>query len=80
MERKAWFCPSCNKHHAPHVETCPGSSDPWGIDQLPRLKPYIAAGDPFDPCPNCKGPCGNVACPKMRLTTCGVYSIASALS
>lgn len=23
-ERAAWFCPSCQKHHAPHVDTCPG--------------------------------------------------------
>ena len=21
---EAWFCPGCNKYHAPHVETCPG--------------------------------------------------------
>lgn len=21
----AWFCPACQKHHAPHVETCPGT-------------------------------------------------------
>lgn len=21
--RAAWFCPSCNAHHAPHVDTCP---------------------------------------------------------
>lgn len=20
---EAWFCPGCNKYHAPHVETCP---------------------------------------------------------
>lgn len=24
MDRKAWFCPSCQKHHGPHVDTCPG--------------------------------------------------------
>lgn len=22
-ERKAWFCPSCQKHHAPHCDSCP---------------------------------------------------------
>lgn len=27
MERKAWFCPSCQKHHGPHVDTCPGPVD-----------------------------------------------------
>jgi hypothetical protein len=23
-ERQAWFCQACQRHHAPHVETCPG--------------------------------------------------------
>lgn len=27
MERTAWFCPACQKHHAPYVETCPGPVD-----------------------------------------------------
>lgn len=23
MERQAWFCPACQRHHAPHVDPCP---------------------------------------------------------
>lgn len=23
MDRQAWFCPACQKHHAPHCDTCP---------------------------------------------------------
>lgn len=23
MTRQAWFCPACQKHHAPHCDTCP---------------------------------------------------------
>lgn len=70
MERKAWFCPSCNKHHAPHVETCPAGSDPWGLGQLPRFTPYHPVSDPFGPCANCKGACNNAACPKRMKITC----------
>lgn len=22
-ERQAWFCPACQRHHAPHCDTCP---------------------------------------------------------
>lgn len=25
--KQAWFCPSCQKHHGPHVDTCPGVAD-----------------------------------------------------
>lgn len=21
--RQAWFCPACQRHHAPHCDTCP---------------------------------------------------------
>lgn len=31
-ERKAWFCPSCQKHHGPHVDTCP---EPAPVDVRP---------------------------------------------
>ena len=34
MERTAWFCPACQKYHAPHVETCPG---PVGVRPLPDI-------------------------------------------
>lgn len=43
MSREAWFCPACQKHHAPHVDTCPGvtvdRSDPWGLRYLPQFEP-----------------------------------------
>ena len=32
---EAWFCPSCQKYHAPHVETCPGGGD-GAPDKLPK--------------------------------------------
>lgn len=40
--RQAWFCPSCQKYHAPHVETCPGGTggiDPWGVRLMPTFVP-----------------------------------------
>lgn len=32
-DRSAWFCPSCQKHHAPHCDTCPGGTG--GIEAQP---------------------------------------------
>jgi len=26
MTRAAWYCPACQKHHGPHVDTCPGTA------------------------------------------------------
>jgi hypothetical protein len=46
-DRKPWFCPSCQKHHAPHVDTCPGPATqgtPQGIDFS-----KILVGSPSDP-------------------------------
>jgi len=42
MERKAWFCPSCQKHHAPHVETCPAptGAQPAPAPAIPGIIPY----------------------------------------
>ena len=36
--RQAWFCPSCQKYHAPHVETCPGGTG--GVKPLYNPEPY----------------------------------------
>ena len=37
--RTAWFCPACEKHHAPHCDTCPG---PATAAPLPGYTtPYI---------------------------------------
>ena len=49
MIREAWFCPACQKYHAPHCDTCPGTegvkiADGAHIKQpivLP-LHPYVA--------------------------------------
>lgn len=42
MERKAWLCPSCNKHHGPHVDTCPGETgaQPGSLPAYPITMPY----------------------------------------
>ncbi len=34
---EAWFCPACQKHHAPHVETCPAPVDLISKDRMPVL-------------------------------------------
>lgn len=59
----AWFCPACQKHHAPHVDTCPGAkiSLPPGYVVPPEVVRPLN-----DFCANCKGVCGNVACPKRH--------------
>jgi len=61
MTREAWFCPSCQKHHAPHCDTCPGGTGgiealpttPWPVVQpnrIPtRIQPWPA---PYTPDPN----------------------------
>lgn len=74
MTREAWFCPSCQKHHAPHVETCPAPVDLIGKDRMPALPsippPYWSQPSILpDLCAGCKGPCGNVACPKLPKVT-----------
>lgn len=50
MERKAWFCPQCNKHHAPHCDTCP---EPVQVRPLPGITiPYKPPSTPaYDPIP-----------------------------
>lgn len=46
MTRAAWFCPACQKYHAPHVDTCAGCSEgteaaPWKKKKTftPLVKP-----------------------------------------
>lgn len=57
----AWFCPACQKYHAPHVDTCPGAKIPLplGYVVLPEVVRPLN-----DFCANCKDVCGNAACPK----------------
>lgn len=65
MKPEPWFCPSCQKHHGPHVDTCPGGtggigvqppisdpspiSDPWGLRSVPRLVPFVPSLPPAYP-------------------------------
>jgi len=46
-ERKAWFCPSCQKHHGPHVDTCPGvaGAQPASAPPNPGTTPYWPPGE-----------------------------------
>lgn len=66
-ERQAWFCPACQRHHAPHVDTCPGQFAAYPVlpyqPFVPVTFPYpCTAGDtPLYPWPN---------------TTCGVTCIS----
>lgn len=67
-ERKAWHCPSCNRYHAPHVETCPGSKTHPAFQFRP-FHPKPGELPAYDPCADCKGACGNAACPKRAVVT-----------
>lgn len=41
--RQAWYCPFCNAHHAPHVDTCPKQN-------AGRLEPSLPVREiPFAP-------------------------------
>jgi hypothetical protein len=40
IDRKAWFCPSCQKHHAPHCDTCP---------EVVQVRPLPGITVPFIP-------------------------------
>lgn len=76
-ERTAWFCPSCQKHHAPHVETCPGPAK-GALEMLHFGVPGYPQRDNvgYDPCANCGPMCGNAACPKAlraHYTAAGIH-------
>ena len=47
--RQAWFCPSCQKHHAPHCDTCPGLSDVVAAPRQPYIVPTTVP--PWNPVP-----------------------------
>lgn len=67
MERKAWFCPSCQKHHGPHVDTCPGVAGvhpaPWPVQ--PSITPIVVPREWY-PNPN-----GTPWVPHWTPVTCG---------
>ena len=75
MSREAWFCPSCQKHHAPHVETCPGGTGGF------KLPIFSSAATPLETRAQCSR-CGMVfegvmgwVCPRSdcptRASSCG---------
>jgi hypothetical protein len=66
MTRNAWYCPGCQKHHAPHIDTCPGGNTEGikiGIIQVSRPKYQHR---------DCNCPlgaaCGSSACPRALRT------------
>jgi len=71
----AWFCPSCQKYHAPHVKTCPG---PGGMYSLEPYKGWHERDGmtTVDLCANCKGACGNAACPRRYSVECATTIIS----
>jgi hypothetical protein len=84
MVAEAWFCPACQKHHAPHVETCPAGTLQGGVDYRKPgffdpapFRYWEAQPAPFDPCAGCKGACGNAACPKLPRITSQIASGAT---
>lgn len=48
VKREAWFCPACQKHHAPHVETCPAPVDLIGKLPMPTYPNQLGSV-----CPKC---------------------------
>jgi hypothetical protein len=55
MERCAWFCPACNAHHAPHVNTCPNPASlpftaaPYRYTPEPVILPPSPVFEPWPP-------------------------------
>jgi len=52
MTRTAWFCPSCQKHHGPHVDTCPGPAIAAPVPVVPYVAPVYTVprwNDPVTP-------------------------------
>lgn len=48
MTRAAWFCPCCQKHHAPHIDTCPAPAAlpiPGALPVQPFYPKPGSAGD-----------------------------------
>lgn len=48
MSKEAWFCPACQKHHAPHVDTCPAV----GAGKAPTV-PFPPYFGPSNVCGKC---------------------------
>lgn len=67
--RAPWFCPSCQKHHGPHVDTCPDGGGFYAPLPYQGWHERDSMTVPY-PCAGCKGACMNVACPKRMVVTC----------
>ena len=67
MTKSAWFCPTCQKHHAPHVDTCPGPVDAVSDKSITRI--YPLKEHPIAPyVPN---PTSTPSVPFFPTVTCG---------
>lgn len=64
MSKQAWFCPSCQKHHAPHVDTCPAP-----VDLISKPLPTM----PVYPIPGSSGDVPRL--PWVSPTTCGTLPV-----
>lgn len=67
MTKQAWFCPACQRHHAPHVDTCPGQ-----FAALPVLpfQPFVPVTFPYP------GTAGDTPpLPPWPTTTCGSIEV-----
>lgn len=77
---KGWICPRCETAHSPSVTQCDCkpladavSPMRWPHGYHPPLTPtFVPYQPPIAPPCNCKGACGNVACPHMPKITCGL--------
>lgn len=79
--RAPWFCPSCQRHHGPHVDTCPGPklSDPYAppVPFVPSLPPAYPPTPwvPYEP-----AMCTVTVLPDPNVVLCnGTYSVATGL-
>jgi len=88
--RAPWFCPSCQKHHGPHVDTCPGG----GVGMQPYMPPapYVPSLPaypttpwvPYEPMtpwvPYEPAMCTTTVLPDPNVVLCnGTYSVATGL-
>lgn len=39
--KQAWFCPACQRHHAPHVDTCPERHTAAPSGPVLPYQPYV---------------------------------------
>lgn len=43
--KEGWYCHGCQRHHGPHVDTCPGFGSAVGVQTIRLSRPgYGAVG------------------------------------